>query len=425
MQHRIFSVGLLLISALVMSACAGTSATNSPVRTPVSLALEADNTEVWQNAALQIKSRVPVYDIAVSGRSDEKSYLDRIFQTDTGNWGVCLSPKAEFDFAGSLMGVTPLYCGAIDESSPDKSLQAIVETYQANHIRPESNESIVDYRQRILKESTPENPVCFSVFPVLFSTGDKISEILMENYLIACSRRIDGHTSKYLPDGILSAWMLAQAALITEKNSLISRAFNQLMKFRSRETSIYGISLEAYIEFLSRKQFQAEISSIQAVKKSDEAGYYLLSHENVQILALLAQTSETMDGERLEKAARSLSPREGLPARLVEERQLLHLKTCRLAAVIPEVTSGTVSACLPWLRTSIQDEDSYAMALLLVEHGIYGTKSGSPAIAEDVLDWLQRAPLSESLKALRHEFGQRFSVNERLSEHTRQVLSTF
>ncbi len=424
MQHRILLAVLLIIIALGFNACcmACRDMTASPI--PMSLAVEADEAEMWQEAAKQLKARDRRIDIDVSPRSGERGYLNAITKSEDGRWGICIAPKLAY-LDGDRAAVWPLYCGALETSNPDVSLQNIVMAFQANGIEPKDDESAEAFRQRVLEASTPENPVCFSVFPSLFASSETISEILIENYLIACSRRIDGHYSEFIPDGLLSSWMLAQAALITESNSLISRAFRQIMRFRSRETSVYGLSLEAYTEFLARKQVQAEISCMRAIKASDDGGYHLLSHENAQILALLAQTAESMDGDRLEMLVRSLAPREGLPSRLADERLSVQLKTCRLASAIPDVTAGTVDACLPWLRKSIFDKDSYEMALRLIENGIYGTKADSPAITENVLSWLQNAPISDALKSLRHEFGQRFSTNERLSDEARHVLSTF
>ena len=416
---------LLIIVALGFNACCiKCKDVSHPTAIPMHFELEAEDADLWQNGASQLRSRVRAFDVHVSPISGERGYLNTITQSEEGQWGVCFAPKTEY-LAGMFVGVWPLYCGALDASNPEQSLQTVIEAYQSQGVEPKSDESMDAFRQRILNASTPENPVCFSVFPSLFSTGEKISEILIENYLIACSRRVDGHVSEFLPDGLLSAWMLAQAALITESNTLISRAFRQILRYRSRETSVYGISLEAYTEFLARKQVQAEISSKRAIEASDAGRYDFLSHENAQILALLAQTAEMMDGDRLEMMVRSLAPREGLPARLSEERQQMQIKTCRLAAAIPEITAGTVSACLPWLRMSIHDEDSYGMALLFVEHGIYGSKAGESAIADDVLSWLKNAPISDALKLQRHEFGQRFSANERLSDEARRVLETF
>ena len=414
---------LLIIIALFCCGCSTASSTSS--RSPVSVTLEtAQNLEFWNQTAAQLQQKVPEYQVSVAMQNGSPHLFNRINYRDD-QASICLAPKTNYDFAGNLLGFTPLYCTQLDPNDSVNALDNAIQAYQNGYVAMPTEESNRDFRSRILNESSPQNPICFSVYSDLFSSGNAISDILEENYLIACANRIDGEPSWPFPASILASWLRVEAALLSNQNSLIATAFHQTSQILSKEAEAYGASIEGYTEILAKKLSQAEITALHALKISDEAGLYFLSRQNAQILAHIASMAESMDGKRLEKIVRALNPGKGLPANVTDVRTILMLHTCQMSIIIPDVSASLVSACLPWIKMSTRNADDFEMALMLIEHGIYGTPRGERAIEEDVLSWLKYVSLNEELSGIRKSFGQRLSTTDRLSEEEKAIVQEF
>ncbi len=421
MRHHLGWIGM----ALLLSGCASTSASVS--RTPVSMVLEtAENTQFWEEATQTLAQNVAEYQIRVAAQEGASRLLNRIEEKD-GRASVCFAPKTEYDFAGNLLGFTPLYCSALDKSNPVQALDEALQAYQSGYIKvPFEEESDSEFRARILAESTPDNPVCFSVYSELFASGSAVLDLLEENYLIACANRIDGEVLwPHVSSSTLAKWLRVEAALLSNQSLMISSAFRGIASDDSKESNVYGIALEGYTEILAKKQRQAEITGLRALALSDEAENYFLSRQNALLLSHIVSVAETMDGKRLEAIVNALAPKDGWPANVIDVRTILQLRACQMSVIIPDVSASLVSACLPWLRMSVRSEDDFEMALLLIEHGIYGTPEGEPVIEENVLSWLKNVMLDETMSGMRHSFGQRISSVTRLSDEERAVVSGF
>lgn len=381
--------------------------------------------DFWANAANELAQKVPEYQVSIVGKSVLPQTLDRIEYRDD-RAALCLAPHTNYDFAGNLLGFTPLYCSELDTLNPVESMEQAIQNYQSQYIEVSSGESEKEFRKRILDSSSPQNPLCSSVYADLFSTGSGIPDMLEENYMIACANRIDSNSSwPNFAAKSLARWMRVDAALMSGQSALISSAFRGISEEMTQESIVYGAALEGYTEIMAKKQRQAEITALRAIEMSDNAGMYFLSRQNALLLGHIVSIAESMDGERLENIVRALAPEEKWPANVIDVRTMLQLRACQMSVIIPDVSSSLVSACLPWLKMSVRSEDDFEMALLLIEHGIYGTAEGEAHIAENVLSWLKNVSLSDELSALRHSFGQRISSNSRLSEDERAVVSEF
>ncbi len=414
---------IILLTAVILTGCSG--ATPSPetaARFSVQTVIETSDS-VWSGAAERLNETWSEYALETKAPSDEGVSFHRIESSDEGA-RLCLGPETKYDFAGNLTGFTPMSCSILDGQSPDVSLDKALQTWASRTIEAEPESS--SFRAKILSASSPDNPVCYGVFPELFLHDQHITPYLEENYLIACAEKIDGGES--WPENVaheMAAQLRIEAALLSNQNSFIASAFKEIAASPSFESRMYGVSIEGYTELMSRKLRQAEITTIKALKASDDAKAHYLSRQNAMRLAYIAAVSETMTGDRLEAIVSALSPKENWPAGVRDYRQILQNRVCQMSVIIPDVTPGLVSGCLTWLKFSVRSSDDFDSALMLIEHGIYGAAENTPVIAENVLDWLRSLSLPEELAHSRHEFGQRISTHPQLTEEMRKVLLSF
>lgn len=403
--------------------CACAASPQTPVHTPVSITIEtSDNIQDWQQAAERIQQSIPEYSITIAKHNNNRIFNQ--IHTYDGKSQLCLEPRTHYDFAGNLVSFQPLLCHDIDTQLPENSLEQQITAWQQRLITPQSDESEIEFRNRILAKSSPEDPLCFSVFPDLFAAGTQLPLQVEENYLLACAQKIDTPASNIYHSQTLAEWLRSIAAMLSDHNAFIARTFRSSLDDSSSEGVIYGNAIEAYTEIMFNKFRQAEITTLNALNKSDKANLWLLSRQSAILLSYIVSHTETMSGERLTAIVEAIAPQKGWPINVADFRRILQIKVCRMSMLVPDVTSQLVSACLPWLQISASHPDDFEMALLLIEHSIYGSDPNQPAIAPEVLQWLQNAVLSQESERIRHEFAQRMSVLPQLSEQERQILST-
>ncbi|MBQ8035786.1 MAG: hypothetical protein IJ268_02225 [Proteobacteria bacterium] len=416
-----FSTFPIMLASLL---CACASTPPAVPRAPLSLTVGSDDAPFWQKAANDMHDTAPEYSLTVNARTGDAPIHDQIA---TGNHPdlACFGPKLRIDAAGIPTHFEPLTCHPLDTSNPAASLLAAMDAYAASTIDLLETPDKAALRAKILATSTPDSPACYAALPMLFDLDPTHDITLEENYLIACARAIspaEGQHTHY-PDS-LPAFLQAEAALLSIQNHFIADNFQNIAEQNSREGHIYGKSLEAYTEFLSKKTLQAEVTALDALHQSDEAGMLNLSYHNAMLLGLIATTSDAMSGERLEDIIRATAPRRTWPAAVIDYRHWIQIHLCQLAVITPDTSAQLASACMPMLRLSTSDADAFENALMLVEHGIYNTRQG-PRITTDVLDWLRSVPHDEQILRVRHEFGQRLSTHSGLDEAAREILKSF
>ncbi|MBR4984538.1 MAG: hypothetical protein IKY83_02205 [Proteobacteria bacterium] len=413
-----------ILLALLLNACA---TKQPPVqRTPLSLTVVSDEADFWQKAADDMRSTVPEYAVTVSQNTGDAPIHNQI-STHSKSAVACFGPELHLDAAGIPTQLSPLTCHALDTGSPASSLTAALDAYAANTFSLEALHTAdkAAFRAQILARSTPVSPTCYAALPILFDLDPTHDITLEENYLIACARAITpqpGEETAYPAN--LPVLLQAEAALLSIQNQFIAANFRSISADASREGRIYGRSIEAYTEFLSKKTLQAEITALDALRQSDEAGLINLSYHNAMLLGLIATTSETMSGDRLEAIIRATAPHKSLPAAVIDYRHWIQIHLCQLAVITPETTAQLAASCMPMLKLSTDDPDGFENALMLVEHGFYNTTEG-PRIAREVLDWLQSVPADAQIRQIRHEFGQRLCTHPDLDAETRDILRSF
>ena len=353
--------------------------------------------------------------------------FNRIEKKD-GATGLRLAPDVRYDNQGEINAIIPATCGLLDVGRPDKSLQNLLDSVSNRQIARGSEESQMAFRQRVLSMSSPSDPVCFSVFPVIFSDsfGD-ISVSLMESYLIACANKIDGDSGNWpsLPSRLLSVWLRESASMLSTDVRYIAKAFEYARQDDSKEGVVYGKSLEAHAEMLSMKALQSLVTTQDALRLSDEAQAYFVSRQNVERLHFIIETAETMTGDQLETIVRAMTPTSHGPAKINRLRGIMQIRACQMAVIIPDVKPSLVSACLPWLKLSVRDSDEYDSALTLVEHGIYGAAEGEDAISADVMEWLKTQEVTPEFEVVRRIFARRMMANSRLNPAEVEILKGF
>ena len=418
----------LCLTAFLCAGICGCATTPKSVPDNVVLNVDKENDGIWLDAARHLNDSQGSYKISFSEDTRDKYVLNRI-QHDGDKSGICLAPRTIWSDSEENEPVFfPAYCGMLDKSHPEQSLQSVWEAFSKRQIRIEKDETEGQFRQRILAMSDPEDPVCFGVFPDIFAVAmGEPSVHLMESYLIVCADKIDDETSKSLgmPSHWMAEWMRVQAALLSTDTQFISRAFDIARKDDSHEGMSLGKSLEAHVELLFRKTVQAEYTTQDALKLSDSEAQYFVSRQNVERLHYLVETAEAMESNRLELLIQALASKDSAPVKLNYLRTLLQIRTCQMSVIIPEITSSLVAACMPWLEVSVRDADEYDSALMLIEHGIHGTPEEKPVISPEVLSWLQTASLPEELVSIRKSFAQRILNHPRLSVSERRILESF
>lgn len=412
-----------LLIALVLSACA-TSQPVAVTRSPLSLTVVSDDAAFWQKAADEMHAAVPEYKLTVNARTGDAPIHNQI-GTGTHTNRACFGPELHLDAAGLPTDFSPLTCRALDTANPAQTLTDALDAYAANTFTFSDILDIAAFRAQLLASSSPDSPACYAALPILFDLEPTHDIALEENYLIACARAItpqDGQNTDYPAN--LPILLRTEAALISIQNRFIADNFRSISNDNSREGRIYGQAIEAYTEFLSKKTLQAEITALDALRQSDDAGLLNLSYHNAMLLGLIATTSDAMTGDRLEAIIRATAPRKSWPAVVIDYRHWIQIHLCQLAVITPETTAQLAAACMPMLKISTDDPDAFENALMLVEHGIYNTAEG-PRIAPEVLSWLKSVPTDEKIRQVRHEFGQRLATHPGLDENTREVLKSF
>ncbi|MBO4351209.1 MAG: hypothetical protein J6A01_09735 [Proteobacteria bacterium] len=426
-ENEVRAIPLILVLLFVCQAgCSTAKHAQKAERNPVSLVLEVDqNAEVWQQTARGVSSSIPEYEIAVEPSGRDARAFNHIESSEQGT-RVCFEPQVNYDFAGNLTGFTPIYCAAIDETATQQALIEAVDQYQSRFIPFQTELTESQYRASILSHSSPDDPLCYSVYPGLFAAGTAQPLQLEENYMLACANAIEGEAAWPNADAkLLAARLRTEAAMLSNQNAFIASVFSAIAKDDTLEGNIYGISLEGYTELLSKKLLQSEITTLEALRQSDGAKLYNLSKLNALRLFFIASRSDDMGVERLQTIIRALSPQENWPNSVADTRSMLQLRTCQMLTSLPEMTPSLVDDCLPWLRTMTRTADDFEMALRIVEQGIYGAKTGETPISSDVLSWLRFAPLFGELIELRHVFGQRNAHHETLPPEDRAILLGF
>ena len=406
-----------------MSCFISSCASAPPVkRQPASLTLITTD-QVWAKAAQSLNDEIKEYDITVQADDARRSLFGQIEQTNH-QARVCLPPQVNYDFAGNLQGVTPMYCSFLDGQTPEQTLDQAIQTWQNRAVAVEPGSP--DFRTAILKESTPENPLCYAVFPDLFLNDPNISPVLEENYLIACANRIDKRDE--WPGAIsraLATRLRVDAAMTSSENRFIASAFRHISNDGTAVGRLYGESLEGYSELLSGKLRQAEVTTLDALRQTDENALHHLSYHNAMQLTHIALTTHSMNGERLEAIVSTVAPRSTMPVNVQTYRQLLMNRLCMSAVIVPDVSPKLVAHCLGWMQLTTRNPDDFDTALMLIEHGIYGAQNGEPVMDDAVLKWLQHATLDTQQHQARREFGQRLSSHPKISDEMKQILMTF
>ena len=417
----VISIGML-VSAL---GCASTQS-GQITRSPMTIMLEtSESVESWQQTARGVSSSIPEYEISVEPSGRDTRAFNHIEISEQGT-RVCFEPQVNYDYAGNLTGFTPLYCASIDESAPQQSLIEAVDQYQSRFIPFQSELTDSQYRAWILSHSSPDEPLCYSVYPGLFAVGSPQPVPVEENYMLACANAIEGDSSwPHADTALLAARLRTEAAMLSNQNGFIASAFRSIAVDNTLEGNVYGIALEGYTELMSRKHLQSEMTTIEALRRSDDSKLFYLSKLNALRLFYIASRAEDMSMERLQTIIRALSPREKWPNVHVDMRSMLQMRTCQMLASMPEMTPSLVEDCLPWLRTMVRTSDDFEMALRIIEQGIYGAKPDESPISSDVLSWLRFAPLFGELLDLRHVFGQRNAHHERFTPEERDILLGF
>lgn len=414
-----------LISCVCLLGCAGTA--TSVVRTPQLWELTSHvDSDIWKKAAADVSADIPEYQISWNDSGYDNDVMNAI-QSSHDQTFVCLEPQVILDHAGNMESVVPMYCTELDVLNPKQALTDAMDMAQRQKIVIQRENSAA-FRAQVLAQSTPEHPVCYAVYPALFANQEfELSLQLEEAYLIACAERImpdNTDTWRNRISAHLASWLNVEAALISTQNSFIARAFKKIAQDNTKEGMIYGQAIEAYTEYIAQKTRQTEITSLSALKNSDEANLLLLSRQTATRLSHVVTLAETMDGKRLEAIIRALTPKTGWTAKMIEYRQWLQIKVCRTSIIVPDISSSLVSACMPWLESSLSDIDEFEMVLLLIEHGIYGSKQDEPVIADDVFLWLQNIPKTEPLLPVLREFALRIQSHDRLTDAQRAILKT-
>lgn len=418
---------IFLFSWVVLSGCAGS--VQSAVRVPLSVELEVEqgfDAAVWQKAAAEVSVHIPEYEIRLKDAGRDKAVFHTI-QWDEDRAHMCLAPRVKVDHAGHLTDVVPMYCTHLDGQNAVQALTDALDAAQAQTIQVPRDNSAA-FRAQILSESTSEHPICYSVYPALFAADEyDLSPALEEAYLIACADRIesvDADTWQKQLSQRLAGWLRVEAALLSTQSQFIARAFRKIAEDGTKEGMIYGQAIEAYTEFLARKTRQTEITALNALKQSDDAGMLMLSRQTAMRLSYVVALADTMDGSRIEHIVKTLAPRSSWPSKIIEYRKWLQIKICQTSVIIPDISSSLVSACMPWLEASVTDIDEFEMVLLLIEHGMYGTKDEMPVMTDDVFEWLEHAAQAETLKPAIREFVLRIQTHERLTDAQRDRLKS-
>ena len=426
MQNAIMGIVKKLVLAWGAVTFCGCAAPGLPA---ANLNLSIDNDHpVWQSAAASLNQSQTHYQISITTDDHDPHVFDRI-RIVNGKPGICLAPRTIWHEDGQASIFIPAYCSDLDEKNPAKSLEHALNEAESRYVQARSDETPAQFRQRILAGSTPENPVCFGVFPDLFASafGDP-SVYLMESYLLECAEKIDEAPAAIwpeMPSSQMAGWLRELAALLSSDVRFVSEAFGYARDDRTREGIGLGKSIEAHIELLSRRFLQAEYTTVDALRHTDAESQHFVSRQNVERVHYLVETQNDMTGARLEQLIRSITPTDDGPDPLNRLRLVLQVRACQLAQLIPDVTASLVSACMPWLVYALRDADEYDSALLLIEHAIYGTPAGEQAISPDVMEWLKNEPVTEEQASMRHLFGQRLQNAAKLSESERKALSAF
>ena len=390
------------------------------------LSMDENSDGIWAETAENLTRHHSQYEISVSRNGDEKRVFNRIWQ-ENGQSGICLAPRTIWREESEQEPVfIPAYCRELDASRPEESLKTVLDNTANHQIVMAENETPVHFRQRVLAMSTPEDPVCFGVFPDLFSIalGDP-SVHLIESYLIACANKIDDETKNHGVSHQMANWLRIFTALLSTNSQFISNAFELAKSDETYEGIGPGKALEAHIELLSHKLLQAEYTTRDAIQISDAQNQYFVSRQNIERIHYMIETAEVMHAERIKALILALEPIKSAPKMLNQLRYTLQILVCRQAVIIPEITPSFVAACLPWLEMSIEDSEEYDSALMLVTHGIDGTPDGESAIDPKVLSWLQNTPSSDELIAIRKSFAQRMINHAKINPSERQILESF
>ena len=409
---------------LILTSCLFCCCASAPVvqRQPATLTLKTSD-QTWAKAAQALNDQIGEYDITVEP-SDRRNSLFGQIESKNEEGRVCLPPKVHYDFAGNLQGFTPVYCTELDAQKPESALDQAIQTWQNREVTAELGSP--NFRASILRESTPENPLCYVVFPDLFLNDPYISPVLEENYLIACANRIDrgeGWTREVSQK--LAMRLRADAAMASSENSFIATAFKHISEDVTDIGRLYGASLEGYSDLLSGKLRQAEVTTLDALRQTDQNALHHLSYHNAMQLTHLALNTNSMNGDRLEEIVSAIDPSQTMPVNVQTYHQLLLNRLCISAVIIPDVSPKLVAHCLSWMQLSSRNLDDFETALMLIEHGIYGAKDGEPILDETVLHWLQHASLDAQQNQARREFGQRLSAHPKITEPMKQILMSF
>ena len=410
---------VLALGVVLVSGCA----TQGLPAAHLNLSIEHDHV-VWREAVDGLNQKQTHYDIAVVSDDGDPHLFDRI-QMVNGKSGICLAPRTIWHEEWQKTTFVPAYCSDLNENNAVESLEQVLNAAESHYIQPKPDETQAQFRQRVLAESTPEKPVCYGVFPDLFASAlGEPSVYLMESYLLECAEKIDEAPVMWpeMPSYLMAEWLRELAALLSSDIRFVSEAFASARDDRSREGIGLGKSIEAHVELLSRRFLQSEYTTVDALHHTDAESQFFVSRQNVERVHYLVETQNDMTGKRLEQLIRSITPTDDGPENLNRLRLILQVRACQMAQVIPDVTSSLVSACMPWLVYALRDVDEYESALMLIEHGVYGTPNGERAIAPDVLEWLKNESVTEEQAAVRHLFGQRLQNADKLSAPEREVL---
>lgn len=397
------------------------------VRTPQAVELEIPSggeTEVWAQAIAEVSAQVPEYQLVSVDNGRDVSLLDHLMPVGS-DAHICLKQRIEMDHAGNLMSIIPVFCTELSGETPVLSLISALDAAQARKMSVLGG-GTAEWRTKVLELSTPQDPLCYSIYPTLFAVDEaKLSAPLEEAYLMACADKIEdlgAEDWKSKVSAQLATWLRVEAALLSTQNQFIARVFKAIAADNTVEGMVYGLAIEAYNEFLMQKKRQAEITVLSALQKSDASEFWMLSRQNAMRLSYIAELADTMDGHRLEQIVRALAPQKGWPASIVDFRLWLQIKVCQEAMFIPGISPSFPEACMPWLESSISNKDDLETALWLVEQGMYGAEESEPALTEAVVSWFKRIPWTEVTAPVLREHSRRFMVHKLLSDEHRAMF---
>ena len=406
---------LPVIFLIVVLACAALGCAGGAPRRAVSAGIAVPDS-AWHKDLAAVRKRVPEYGV-LPETVREGQVLDVIAHD-----AVCLGPRMYRDGDGA--GVLPMYCGRI-EGDRAKSMERHLDAYGARLVRQEPGESVAMFRARVLAASTPQDPLCFSVFPLFFAESETANIAVEESWLLACARAVDPGRGKRVMHGDVGAdelalWMRVDASLLSSQSTFIARTFRKAAQLRSAEGAAHAKSLEGYAELLASKWHQAALTLIDAIGQSDRHGIWFLSRMNAIRLLMAVQNAETADTRVVERAIRAVSPDAGQPEFLRELRMYIQFTLCEGAVVLPDASPELAAACLPWMQAVSEDDPE--MALMLVEHGIAGAPAGQNTVHPDVMKWLDSLARRPATADACHVFGQRMARREGILPEEREVF---